>query len=116
MQLTHTCIFSLVLFHFDEAKYFNILYFIVFIMRFVLDQWYGKISLFSKTMEVCPNLVYLLRQIKSKIELLVLLGDIWVSQILGQYPESDFGHKCCDLNCLDNCSLRHWLLLLFLSS
>lgn len=67
-------------------------------------------------MEVCPNLVYLLRQIKSKIELLVLLDGIWVLQILGQDPESDSGHKYCDLNWLDSCFLRHCLLLLFLSS
>lgn len=41
--------------------------------------------------------------------LLVLLGGVWVLQILGQDPDSDFGHKCCDLNWLDSCFVRRGL-------
>lgn len=37
---------------------------------------------------------------------LVLLDGVWVLQILGQDPDSDFGHKCCDLNWLGTCFVR----------
>lgn len=44
---------------------------------------------------------------------LVLLGGVWVFQILGQDPDSDMGHECCDLSWLGSCFARGRLGLVF---